>query len=66
MGQMISQGIITLMFAIFIGQELISPPNYPAFLQSIRLIFFISAAFCFAGIFASLVSGRKQPNKKVV
>lgn len=66
MGQMISQGIIALMFAIFIGQELISPPNYPAFLQSIRLIFFISAAFCFAGIFASLVSSRKQSDKRVV
>ncbi len=64
MGQMISQGMITLMFAIFIGQELISVENYPAFLHSIRLIFIISAAFCFAGIFASLVSSRNQPSKK--
>jgi EmrB/QacA subfamily drug resistance transporter len=63
-GQMLSQGMITLLFALFIGHESITPVYYPAFLHSTQIIFIISAVFCFAGIFASLYSTRNGVNKK--
>jgi hypothetical protein len=36
----------------------ITPPDYPAFLQSARTAFAIFAAACTAGIFASLARGK--------
>ncbi len=63
-GQMLSQGMITLLFALIIGHESITPVHYPAFLHSAQIIFIISAVFCFAGIFASFYSISYRVNKK--
>ncbi len=60
-GQMLSQGIATLLFALYIGQVEISPAVYPLFLNSVRTAFIIFAGLCVAGIFASLARGKIRP-----
>jgi EmrB/QacA subfamily drug resistance transporter len=57
-GQNLSMGIVTLVFALIIGQVEIGPANYPQFLSSVRTDFVILSALCFGGIFASLVRGK--------
>jgi predicted MFS family arabinose efflux permease len=57
-GQMISMGIVTLMFAINIGKRQITPEYYPLFLRSAKLAFIIFAVLCFGGVFASLARGK--------
>ena len=57
-GQMLSMGIATLLFAVYIGRVEITAASYPFFLQSARTAFFIFAALCFGGIFASLARGK--------
>jgi len=59
-GFLLSQMIIMLMFTLFIGKVEISPPYYAAFLTSMKIVFIISAVFCFAGIFFSLARGKRQ------
>ncbi|MBN1368149.1 MAG: MFS transporter [Dehalococcoidales bacterium] len=59
MGQMLSLGIITLLFTIFIGHQQITVEYYPAFLLSIRVIFIVSAVLCIGGIISSLISSKK-------
>jgi hypothetical protein len=57
-GQNLSMGIVTLVFALMIGQVEIRPENYPQFLSSVRIDFVILSTLCFGGIFASLARGR--------
>jgi EmrB/QacA subfamily drug resistance transporter len=57
-GQMLSLGIATLLFALYIGRVQITPEYYPLFLKSARVAFAIFACLCFGGIFASLARGR--------
>jgi EmrB/QacA subfamily drug resistance transporter len=57
-GQMLSQGIATLLFALFIGRVEITPEAYPLFLASARMAFTVFAALCVGGIFASLTRGK--------
>ncbi len=57
-GQMLSLGIAIILFGLYIGQVEITPAHYPAFLQSARTAFIISAILCFAGMFASLARGK--------
>jgi EmrB/QacA subfamily drug resistance transporter len=58
LGMMISMGIATVLFSIFIGRIQITPEHYPALIKSINIAFMIFAIFCFGGIFASLVRGK--------
>ena len=58
LGMMVSMGIATVVFSIFIGRNQITPENYPALIKSIKVAFIISAVLCFGGIFASLVRGK--------
>ena len=60
LGMMISMGIATLIFAILIGRVQITVEYYPAFIKSAEVAFIISSAFCFVGIFASLVKGKVE------
>jgi MFS family permease len=53
-GQMLSMGIVMILFSIYIGQVEITPGYYPAFLVSMRTAFIIFTALCFGGIFAQL------------
>jgi MFS family permease len=57
-GQMLSMGIATLIFALYLGRMRIQAANPASFLQSLRVAFAISAILCFCGIFASLARGR--------
>ncbi len=57
-GQMFSMGMTLLLFALFIGPVQITPETYPSFLTCMKAAFIISAALCFAGIFASIARGK--------
>jgi EmrB/QacA subfamily drug resistance transporter len=57
-GQMLSMGLATLLFALYIGRVQITPEFYPSFLKTMRIAFGIFAVLCTAGVFASLARGR--------
>ncbi|MFC1987250.1 MFS transporter [Chloroflexota bacterium] len=57
-GQVLSMGIVMLIFAVYIGKVQITPEYYPLFLRSLKIVFTIFAALCFGGIFASLSRGK--------
>jgi len=59
-GGVLSMGITTLLFAIYMGRVEITPEYYPLFLTSARIAFAIFATLCFGGIFASLARGKMQ------
>jgi hypothetical protein len=63
MGQMFSQGIALLLFALYIGRVEITPANYPAFMLSMKVAFGIFAALCVLGIFASLARGKVREER---
>jgi EmrB/QacA subfamily drug resistance transporter len=68
-GQTLSMGIITLVFALYIGQVEITPETYPLFLTSVKTVFVISVVLCVGGVFASLARGKtksatRQPIEK--
>lgn len=57
-GQMLSMGIVMLIFSLSMRRIQITPEYYPQFVGSMRLAFIIFASLCFVGIFASLARGR--------
>ncbi len=57
-GNMLSMGLVMLLFALYMGKVQITPEYYPLFLQSVRVAFAIFAALCLGGIFASLARGK--------
>ncbi len=58
MGQMFSQGIVTLLFALYIGRVEIAPENYPLFMTAARAAFGIFAVLCGFGVLASMARGK--------
>jgi EmrB/QacA subfamily drug resistance transporter len=56
-GQMLSMGLVMVVFSIVIGRVQITPAQYPLFLTSVRTLFSLCAVLCGAGIFASLARG---------
>ncbi len=63
MGQMLSMGIATLLFALYIGRVEIGPENYSQFLTSTTVAFAIFALLCAGGVFASLIRGNIREQK---
>ncbi|MFC1937153.1 MFS transporter [Chloroflexota bacterium] len=61
-GMMFSMAIAMLIFAVIIGRVEISPQYYPVFITSLKIGFITFSALCFAGIFASLATGKIQTN----
>ncbi len=59
-GQTMSIGIATLVFALFIGRVQITPNQYPALLESIQLCFVVFTALCFIGVFVSWYRGNHR------
>ena len=57
-GQMLSMGIATLVFSIFIGKARITPDNFLLFLASVKVSFVIFFVLCVCGVFFSLARGR--------
>jgi MFS family permease len=58
LGMMISMGIATVLFSIFIGRIQITPEQYPLLTKSIMVAFMIFTLLCFGGIFASIARGK--------
>lgn len=58
LGMMISMGITTMLFAIYMGRTQITIENYPAFIESIKIAFGVFFILCVAGVFASLTRGK--------
>ena len=61
LGQMLSMGIVTLIFALFIGRAQITPQYYPMLIKSVRVAFIVFSCLCVSGIFFSLYRGRLRP-----
>ena len=57
-GNILSMGIVTVLFAVFIGRVEITPEYHAPFLDSMKVTFVVFAVLCFLGIFASLARGR--------
>jgi MFS family permease len=57
LGAMLSMGIATVIFSLFIGPVPITPLNYPLFLKSLKIAFTIFGVLCVLGILASLARG---------
>ncbi|MDP3065547.1 MAG: MFS transporter, partial [Methanobacteriaceae archaeon] len=64
-GQTMSIGIATLVFAVIIGRVQITPEQFPALLQSIHICFIVFTALCFVGIFAALKRDGSKKNSEV-
>jgi EmrB/QacA subfamily drug resistance transporter len=62
LGQMLSMGIATLIFALFIGRAQITPEYYPALIKSVRVALIVFAGLCGVGIYFSLYRGRLRKN----
>ncbi len=60
LGQMLSMGLATLVFSLYIGRVKITPDCYPAFLKSVDTAFMIFATICAFGIVVSLARGRSS------
>lgn len=57
LGMMISMGIATVLFSLFIGRVQITPEHHPALILSIKTAFLIFAVLCLGGVLASMVRG---------
>lgn len=57
-GQVLSMGVVTLIFSIYIGRVQITPEYYPQLLSSTRVAFEIFGALCSLGVLASFFRGR--------
>ncbi|MDP4172440.1 MAG: MFS transporter [Bacteroidota bacterium] len=59
-GQMLSMAISIMAFSVLIGNVHINPSNFELFIYSIKILFAVFAALCFAGVFASLARGKMR------
>ncbi|MGD8226970.1 MAG: MFS transporter [Desulfobacteraceae bacterium] len=58
LGMMISMGIATVVFSVYLGRVQITVAYYPVFIKSVNVAFLIFAILCFGGIFSSMVRGK--------
>lgn len=63
-GQMLSMGLVIVIFTVFLGKAKISYENRFIFLDSARTAFIIFSVLSFAGIFASLSRGNIHNEKE--
>lgn len=63
LGMMVSMGVATVLFNIFIGRVQITPEQYPLLIKSIKVAFIIFTLFCLGGIFASMVRGKVRADQ---
>ena len=57
LGQMLSMGIASMIFAIVIGRVEITSAFYPQFITSVHYAFVLFTILCIAGIYASYARG---------
>jgi EmrB/QacA subfamily drug resistance transporter len=58
LGMMVSMGVATVVFSLFMGRVQITPEQYPLLMKSLTVAFILFGLFCFGGIFASMVRGK--------
>ena len=58
LGMMISMGIATVIFTVYLGRVQITVAYYPVFIKSVNVAFAVFAILCFGGIFSSMVRGK--------
>ena len=63
LGQMLSMGIATLIFALFIGRAQITPEYYPALIKSVKVAMIVFDCLCGVGIYFSLYLGRLRKDE---
>ncbi len=61
-GQMLSMGIVMLIFALFMGETAVTPETAARFLTSARAAFGVFVVLCILGVFASLARGNIRAN----
>jgi len=57
-GQMVSMGIVLLIFALTMGRAQITPEHFPKYIQSMQVAFLVFSLFCAVGVYASLKRGK--------
>lgn len=60
LGQTLSIAIATLIVSLFVGSEVLNPPNLGDFIAGIHFAFIIFAAMCAVGVGTSLARGEKK------
>jgi EmrB/QacA subfamily drug resistance transporter len=65
-GQMMSMGIVMLIFAVTIGNVQITPEYYPLFVQSMQIAFVVFSVLCIFGVFASLARGKVRESRQSI
>ena len=65
LGQMLSMGIATVIFRIYIGRNQITEEQYPFLMKSIQVAFVVFMILCFVGIFASMIRGKLRDGSKI-
>ena len=63
LGMMISMGIATVIFTLFMGRVQVTPEHYPDFIRSVRVAFAVFSVLCFFGIFSSMARGRLRDSE---
>jgi MFS family permease len=64
-GQMLSMGIVMVVFAMTMGNTLIKPESYPMFLRSMQTAFGVFSVLCVIGVFASLARGKVRNDRPI-
>ncbi len=63
-GQLLSMGVVILIFAMYLGNVQISFQYYMAFLKSLNIAFIVYTAVCFVTIFALIFMGKNKASFK--
>jgi EmrB/QacA subfamily drug resistance transporter len=58
MGQLFSMVILTVFLSILMGRVMVTPENFPAFINSCKILFSVFEVLSFLGIFTSLARGK--------
>lgn len=61
LGMMLSMGIVTVVFALYLGRVQITSIQHASFMVSLKIMFAVFSVLCLCGVFASLVRGRLRP-----
>ncbi len=59
-GQLLSMGVVLLIFALYLGNVQITFQYYMTFLKSLNVAFIVYTAVCFAAIFALILMGKNK------
>ncbi|HUS74707.1 MAG TPA: hypothetical protein VMY43_01745 [Methanothrix sp.] len=57
--------LVTVGFTFYLGGTIIMPENYPAFLQSMKLILAVFSVLCIASLLLILQAERSRPRKEM-